>query len=124
MKFNLTTIALLGCTQAMRLNHGHFTLNQQEAKLEIQSVGDQLETLKSKIAEADALSKSVQDETQRKAVLDYLHALYPPYHDMIHHWEDWFYAGNHPDIPPYMFPKKWQPEYSYTDMVAQEVNDV
>ena len=118
-----TILAFIGATSAVSLSQ--ISLTQQQAALEIKSVGSTLDILKAKIAEADALSKIAQDDGQRKAVLDYLNAIYPAYHDVVHSWDDWFYAGNHPSIPPYMLPRySWNPDWNVADMMKQEVNDV
>ena len=64
------------------------------------------------------------DEAQKQAVLDYIHALTPEASLITNRWKEWFYGGNMAGVPPYLFPKSWDPDNNYADMVAQEINDM
>ena len=74
--------------------------------------------------EADRLSKLANDDVTRSAALDYLYGIYPAYHESAVRWNDWFYDGNHPFMPPYMLKRQYDPEKNIGDMVKSEVSDL
>ena len=73
----------------------------------------------------DKATSMVQNKGATEAeILEYLGSLDAGYHQNLEKWDKWFYEGNHPNIPPYMIPKQFNPEHDYADMVSQEIRDV